>query len=182
MRRSTSIETVLVAALALLVPAACTGADDDPGPESDSAMDATVDADGTEGPAFSEEVRTEFAPPAGASSDARGTLRLLVPVQDLADEDLRLRVELAGLSPGTHAWHVHAGPCGTEAPVEIPLSAGESGEGITEALMAGDDGTVTEEIAVPPLNALWVRAGSYSVRVHERAGSDHGRVVACATL
>lgn len=105
-----------------------------------------------------------------------------MPVQGYEDEDLRLRAELTGLPEGEHAWHIHAGPCGVDAPVEIPLSAPPGEEAVAEPLTAGPDGTATTEISVPPLKDLWVAAGSYSVHVHETVGEDHGPTLACANL
>lgn len=151
--------------------------------DGESAMEAEVEVnDEVTVPAYSEEVRTEFTAPEGAPSDARGTLRLLVPVERLGDKPPKLHVRLAGLEPGPHAWHIHGAPCGVEAPVVVPLSATREMEAIHGPLEAGADGMAAAEVAVPPLRELWVEAGAYSVHVHERPGADHGPTVACAAL
>lgn len=182
MRHLRKLCSTPVAFVTLLALGACAEDSDEAAPPDESAMEAEVEVDGTTGPAFSEEVRTEFSAPEGSDSQARGTLRLLVPVREAEDDDMRLRVELAGLTPGEHAWHIHAGPCGVDAPIEIPLSAPEGEESLAEPLTAGEDGTVVTEVAVPPLDQRWVEAGSYSVHVHRSTGAEHGPTVACATL
>lgn len=174
---------ILAVVLSTTLAVACGPEESEPEPAADQpAMEAEVPAAGTEVPAFSEEVRTEFAAPEGSASDVRGTLRLLVPVEGLEEADLRLRAELAGLEAGPHAWHIHAGPCGVDAPVEIALSPSADQPGLTDPLIAAGNGTAEAEVDVPPLNERWVEAGAYSVRIHESAGADPGAEVACATL
>ena len=174
-----------VLALTLLTAVACADSEEDVdevGADEESAMEATTEAAGTAGPAFSEEVRTEFRPLEGSDSAVTGTLRLLVPVQPAEAEHPRIHVELAGLTPGPHAWHIHGGPCDVDAPVEVPISTPAGEEQLADPLEAGPDGRVTAEVRVPALSQLWVEAGAYSVHVHERAGTDHGATVACAVL
>jgi hypothetical protein len=152
-------------------------------PDAD-AMEAEVERDGVEVPAFSEEVRTAFRPPEGSDADVRGTLRLLVPTE-AAPEDaaLRLHVELAGLPPGEHGWHIYEGTCDMEGGgLAIPVSNAPGRDALAPPLQVGEDGTAEAEAAIPPLRDRWVDAGHYSVRVFEGAGVEAGPLLACARL
>lgn len=156
-------------------------------PPEASAMEAEAETEGgAEVPAFSEEVRTAFQPPADSATGVTGTLRLLVPTQEGADEGAgpaRLHVELAGLAQGQHDWHVYDGPCGVEGGgLALPLSATDDNPGVAGPLQADARGSVEAEVDAPPLDRLWTEAGNYSVRVFAGTGVDAGPVVACANL
>lgn len=154
----------------------------EPGQEEGLATEeGPAETEEAEVPDFSEEVRTEFEPGPGATGEVAGRLRLLVPVQGV-NEPMKLAVQIAGLSPGPHAWHIHDAPCGEEGAVVIPFSDTEEIEGIGEPLEADEAGVAVDTVDVPPLDRVWVRAGGLSVHVHARPGVDHGPTVACAIL
>lgn len=184
--RHSAILTTAILAAATMAACADAGEDEaelDTGADT-SAMEATVSVDGAEVPAFSTVVRTQFSP-TEAVGGVSGTLRLLVPTQEAPeDEPLRLVVELAGLEPGPHAWHVRRGSCEVGEPGEVlvPFTPTAEQEGVAEPLVADEQGRAHAEVPLPPLDALRTRAGQYSVHVHRKAGVEHGPSVACADL
>lgn len=134
------------------------------------------------------------APPAGETGDvhpfqpvagqgnARGNL--VVRPDAVHPDSLELVARLDGLAPGAHAWHIYAAPCGQQdAPVLVPLSPAGGRPGAGRDLRADRKGTVYDSVSVPaaPLRTGRPPAGA-SVRVHARAGADHGPTVACASL
>jgi hypothetical protein len=185
--RALSVRRALPALLAVvpaLILAGCGEPEAAELPPDADAMEAEVERDGAEVPAFSTEVRTAFRPPEGKDTGVLGTLRLLVPTE-AAPEDaaLRLRVELTGLPPGEHGWHIYEGPCGVEGGgLAVPVSSAPGREALAPPLRPRDDGSAEAEVAVPPLRDLWVDAGHYSVRVFEGAGVEAGPLLACALL
>lgn len=96
----------------------------------------------------------------------------------------RLVVALDGLPPGPHAWHIHSGPCGQQAPVVVPFTATAQSQGIAHPLTADPAGSARAEVTVPASQMTLERlaSGRYSIHVHRSAGTDHGPTVACANL
>lgn len=143
------------------------------------------------------EVQTELEPVGGmrviethpfqaapaAEGPIGGQLQLMIPPTG-QPEGLHVRARVEGLSPGPHAWHVHSGPCGEEAPVVVAFTPTAEREGIDQPLVAGPDG-VAEETAFIPEEVLArrdIEVAGYSVHVHRAAGVEHGPTVACAPL
>ena len=95
----------------------------------------------------------------------------------------RIEVTLNGLTDGEHAWHVHSGPCGEEAPVAVAFSPTADMEGVTGPLNV-QNGSAASQATVPAdqLSLDQLENGEYSIHVHERGGTDHGPTVACANL
>ncbi len=96
----------------------------------------------------------------------------------------RLAVDVNGLSQGQHAWHIHGGPCGQEAPVVVPFSSTADQSGIAQALSADQSGNATATVTVPAaeLSLDQLENGQFSLHIHQRGGVDHGPTVACADL
>lgn len=120
------------------------------------------------------------------AQDTGGWARVLVPegVEAGAAESFIMDARVTGLEEGGHAWHIHAGPCGTDAPVVVPFTPTPDMPGLGEALTPGADGVATQSVTVPTstLSVPQIRGGDYSVHVHENPGVDHGPTVACANL
>ena len=97
---------------------------------------------------------------------------------------MQVQVEAAGLTPGPHGWHIHSGGCRNPGAVVVALSAIGDQPGIDEPIVAGADGTAAEDAVVPAssLTEAQVRAGEYSLHIHNTAGADPGRSIACAEL
>jgi hypothetical protein len=180
--RRPDIPSMLALGLALAV-AGCGQREGDVTPNTD-AMHAQVKEDGSEVPAFSEATRTAFQPTADVDPGARGTLRLLVPIQAVKEDvPMTLHVQLAGLQPGAHAWNIYGASCSVEhPPILISLSGTPDTTGIVAPLEVKADSTAEAEVPVPPLRALWVEAGDYSVRVFAGVGDRQGVMVTCADL
>ncbi|MBX6363685.1 MAG: CHRD domain-containing protein [Gemmatimonadetes bacterium] len=120
--------------------------------------------------------------PAAGQTGVRGTL--VVRPDSLHPDSLKLVASLDGLTPGAHAWHIHAGPCGQEAaPVRVPLSPAGGKPGLGRDLRADHAGTIYDSLTVPAAAVRTNRPpGGQSIRVHARGGADHGPTVACAPL
>jgi hypothetical protein len=181
MRRPT-IPSVLVLGVALAA-AGCGQGEGDITPDTD-AMHAQVKEDGAEVPAFSEDARTVFQPTSEANPGARGTLRLLVPIQAVEEDvPMRIHVRLAGLEPGMHGWNIYGASCAVaHPPILIPLTGTPDSTGTVAPIEVLPDSTAEAEVPVPPLRALWVEAGDYSVRVFAGVGKNQGAMVTCAGL
>lgn len=100
-----------------------------------------------------------------------------------AGQGWRVEVSVNGLSDGEHAWHVHSGPCGEEAPVVVAFSETSDMEGVAGPLNVRN-GTASSQATVPgtELGLEQLQSGEHSIHVHERGGVDHGPTVACADL
>ena len=112
----------------------------------------------------------------------QGSVRVLEGTEP--DGDYRLAVQIEGLSPGQHAWHIHSGQCGEKAPVVVPLTATAEDPGLAKPLTPGEGGVAEGNVTVPhgKLSLDQLQSGEYSLHVHERGGVDHGPTVACANL
>lgn len=133
---------------------------------------------------FTTELRADFHAPEGMVNTAlHGQVEVLQPEPEMEGNPApHLKVELSGLEPGEHAWHIHDGPCGEPASVLIPLTSTADMEGVGEPLVADESGHAIADLPVPPLSDLALGEGKYSLHVHESGGVDHGATVACATL
>jgi Cu/Zn superoxide dismutase len=170
---------VTMTALAALASGACRIPDTE---------DATLPGEGrpgseTEEPALApreDVVRSEFHAPISSESDVSGEVTLA------RDERGGFRVEAAldGLTEGPHAWHIHSGACGTEAPVVAAFTPTAEMEGLGSPLTGDASGVATGSATVQAevLSFAALESGEYSVHVHERSGADHGPTVACADL
>lgn len=143
------------------------------------------------------EVQTELEPVGGmqvietnpfqaapaAEGPVGGELQLMIPPTG-EPEGLHVQARVEGLSPGPHAWHVHSGPCGEEAPVVVAFTPTAEREGIAQPLVAGPDGVAQGTAFIPEgvLARRDVEVGGYSVHVHREGGVEHGPTVACAPL
>jgi Cu/Zn superoxide dismutase len=139
-----------------------------PLPESTPLPEATADE------------RTIAFEPGPAGENVTGTLTITSSGVDAP----QVTAQFSGLTPGEHAWHIHAAPCGEEGPVVVAFTPTADMEGIAEAVVAGDDGNAMATASIPPdlLPLDQIDSGQYSVHVHEQGGVDHGPTVACANL
>lgn len=106
---------------------------------------------------------------------------------DTRDGDYRLTVRLGGLGPGEHAWHIHSGPCDSDAPVVVSFTPSEKRDenvDLSKPLIPGEGGVAEATVTVPhdQLSLDELVSGEYSLHVHQTAGVDHGPTVACANL
>jgi len=102
-----------------------------------------------------------------------------------AADGFEFAVNLNGVPAGAHAWHIHQGTCGEkDTPVVVPLSGEPSKPGLTSDLTPDANGAVTATVQVPAgmVTVEQLKAGGYSLHVHEKTGADHGPTIACADL
>lgn len=128
---------------------------------------------------------TEFKAGAGAKSKRgiKGTLEAF-PSQPNEPNGVYVRVRLAGLRPGTHAWHIHNGPCSDIGRVIVALTPADTMQGIAQPIVADSAGTA-EQTAFVLINALSrkrMELRAYSVRVHVPEGDHTAPSEACARL
>ncbi len=99
-------------------------------------------------------------------------------------EDTDVTLNLTGLAPGEHAWHIHNAPCGQDGPIIFAFTATADMEGTADPVTAADDGSATATGTIPGVRLARdeLRSGMYSLHVHESGGTDHGPSVACATF
>lgn len=100
-------------------------------------------------------------------------------------EGFLLEVTLDGLNQGEHAWHIHSGPCGEQAPVAVAITQTADSEGIGEPIDVMSEGAsarASVEVPGDQLSLEQLRSGEYSVNIHQSGGVDHGPAVACADL
>ncbi|MGE0158110.1 MAG: CHRD domain-containing protein [Gemmatimonadales bacterium] len=180
-RRGAEAGVVASAWLALVLAAACQPADE----TREGAMDDMPAASGAAAVQASDGPDTIFTAalqPADSTAAPAVSGEVAVVASDDIDEPLEIVVMGTGLPPGTHAWHVHTGPCGTDGPVRIPLSETPEAEGITGPIEADDQGEFEEAVEVPELNRTMVGTREHSLHIHRNGGANHGPTVACATI
>lgn len=99
-------------------------------------------------------------------------------------QGFRVEATLDGLPQGEHAWHIHSGPCGAQAPVIVAFSRTAEMDGLTRPLNVDQQGHAEGAATVPSdqLSLDELRGGGYSLHVHAQGGTDHGPTVACADL
>lgn len=131
-------------------------------------------------PPAPEVVSAEFEAPEGAGSEVSGD----ITVTEDEFDGFRVQATLEGLAAGPHAWHIHSGACGAEAPVVVALTETADMEALGEPLANDENGVAAGSVTVPA-NAFsfeLLEEGDFSVHVHETSGLDHGPTVACANL
>lgn len=146
---------------------------------------ATTASDTTTPPDFSAEARTEFTTGPAAPDTVQGIARLLVPTSRAPERNMRIRVRLAGLSPGMHGWDIAHGTCvDRAAPIVVPFTATHGMKGVAAPLDADSTGTALGSAMIPRamLSLSMVRQGRYSLRVLAQNGPEAGGIQACATL
>ena len=172
--------------LPILMVAATACAQDQEASPPEDVMEAEAETEaGVEVPAYAEEVRTAFEPPAGSESDVTGVLRLMVPTQAVEDPEeapLMIHAELSGLEPGEYPWYVFGMPCGMEGDALVPVGAWDEEPSQAIPLQVPEGGSVEVEAPVPELSERWTGAGNYSVRIFETLTMEEGSMVACANL
>ncbi len=101
-----------------------------------------------------------------------------------AGNGFRLVVSVNGLSQGEHAWHIHSGPCGQPAPVDVAITTTADQQGIGQPLTADQSGNAMGSVTVPASRLTFdqLQGGQYSLHIHQQGGVDHGPTVACADL
>jgi len=112
---------------------------------------------------------------AGASL---GTVRVTQP-QVEGPLGLQLSVELNGLPPGEHAWHLYDGPCSAaDAPVLVAL--GDSASGRALRIEGSGFAEATTFVPSETLSASRFGGNTTSLRVHSHG--EGGPALACADL
>jgi len=141
----------------------------------------------------------DFEEPEGAA-DVDGNFELRSESPDASI----LRVELEGLTPGEHAWHIHEGDCANLGQVVIALTPATDQPTMpgAQALMADADGKATATVTIPRADLDKLHTGApgtpatpgqaesaagevqqrYSINVHQQAGENPGPPAACANL
>jgi Cu/Zn superoxide dismutase len=181
--------------------------------EADETIPATEEMELPASPADEPLASGDFDEAEGVAGDIGGRFEL----RPDAGGGATLMVELEGLTPGEHAWHIHQAECGTDGPVVIAFTPAPDIETVAgaQALMAGADGRATATVTIPKEQLDRLNSGmaaepsattvtppnsenapvdrpaqatddagerKFSIHVHERAGTDHGRTVACTNL
>ena len=97
---------------------------------------------------------------------------------------MQVQVDVRGLTPGPHAWHIHTGGCRNPGGIVVPFTPIGAQAGIDEPLTAGENGQVTQDAIIPAelLTPAQVQAGEYSLHVHNSAGANPGRSIGCAEM
>ncbi len=131
-------------------------------------------------PAAPEVVSAEFEAPEGVESAVTGD----VTVTEQEPDGFRVEADLQGLGEGPHAWHIHSGACGTEAPIVIAFTETADMPGLGDPLENDDSGEAEGSVTVPEnvFSFSELRQGDFSVHVHETSGVEPGPTVACADL
>ena len=127
---------------------------------------------------------TDFRAGAGAEGREIGGTLEAFPSQPGEPDGVYLYARVTGLTPGPHAWHIHAGPCSEVGRIIVPFTATEDTAGIAGPLVADSSGAAEQTVYVP-LNLLSrqrMEVRAYSVRVHVGSGIDFGPSRACARL
>ena len=159
-----------------LLIGACGPGETDTREDEASEFDSPAARIGSQAPAGRVLFESDFR--AGeAGGEIEGTLREVE-----RNGIVELEVRVAGLSPGEHAWHIHAAPCGQQGPVVLALSSTREMEGRAGPVTANAQGAVERTVALPGIDRSWIGAGDHSLHIHARAGLDHGQSVACADL
>lgn len=120
---------------------------------------------------------------AAATTDPATTTTATATPGTAGTGEWRIEVTANGLSEGEHAWHIHSGPCGEQAPVVLAFTATNDMEGIAQPLTGGSamaHGQATVPADKMPLTGL--QSGAHSLHIHAQGGTDHGPTVACADL
>lgn len=121
---------------------------------------------------------------AGAGGqNVSGTVQIIdLPVTD----DTQVQVEVTGIPMGSHAWHIHGGPCADEAaPVVVAFTPTADQPGLAEPIVVNEAGqTVTASATIPAsqFSRQQLEGGTFSLHIHEQPGVEHGPTLACADL
>lgn len=88
---------------------------------------------------------TAMFEPGPAGANVSGMVRIIP-----SDEELRLEVQLNGLTEGEHAWHIHNAPCGEEGPIVVAITpTADHPEGVGDPIEAGADGSAEADVTIP---------------------------------
>lgn len=179
----TSRITPALALASALALAACGPGEDAQYEQPDTPGEEPIDVRETPMPEYTETVQSDFTAVEGVEAEITGTLHLLEPTTVASPgAPMRVRVQVSGLPPGEHAWHIHAGACEADGEVVIPFTATADEEGIADPLTPDAQGIAMAEIEVPALADRWMGTGDHSIHVHEAAGTEPGPALACADL
>lgn len=106
-----------------------------------------------------------------------------VEVIDLPQtDDLHIQVEVAGIAPGQHAWHIHSGTCAQMGGIVVPFTTAGPNTGIDEPIEVAANGRGEEDAHIPAarLTRQQLEGGDYALNIHANPGGGPG--VACANL
>lgn len=115
----------------------------------------------------------------GGGSGVSGEVELI----DLpATDDMQVQVDVSGIAPGAHAWHIHTGTCAQMGGIFLPFTTAGSNAGIDDPIEVGADGRGEEDANIPAarLTRQQLEAGDYALNIHANATGGPG--VACANL
>lgn len=106
-----------------------------------------------------------------------------VEVVDLpTTDDMQVQVEVRGIAPGQHAWHIHSGSCAQPGGIVVPFTAAGQMAALDDPIEVGANGAGEEDARIPAerLSRQQIESGDYALNIH--ANPSGGAPVACADL
>lgn len=116
---------------------------------------------------------------AGGATGVSGEVELVdLPQTD----DMQVQVDVSGISPGGHAWHIHSGTCAQLGGIVVPFTTAGPNQGLDTPIevSAGGRGEADARIPAERLSRQQVEGGDYALNIHANATGGPG--VACANL
>lgn len=97
-------------------------------------------------------------------------------------DDMQVQVDVSGISPGAHAWHIHSGTCAQLGGIVVPFTTAGPNQGIDEAIQVAANGRGEADARLPAdrLSRQQIENGDYALNIHANATGGPG--VACANL
>ena len=116
---------------------------------------------------------------AGGATGVSGEVELVdLPQTD----DMQVQVDVAGIAPGGHAWHIHSGTCAQLGGIVVPFTTAGQNQGIDTPIEVGANGRGEADARIPAdrLSRQQIEGGDYAPNIH--ANPNGGPGVACANL
>jgi hypothetical protein len=122
----------------------------------------------------------EVAPP-GVS----GRVVVMMPSAEAGMPDgMQIELRAEGLPAGQYGWHLHMGTCHEEAPIVVAFTPAEGMREVAQPLVSDGQSPTVQTALVPTAQLVpqQLELRPYSVRIHEHASAQAGRMIACAPI